>query len=334
MKKTLLFRVDGGRVWGTSMGHTRRALLLAGKLKDRYDTVFIMKNYPDGIEFVRKNGFAVDIINAGDDTDETVIESCRRFNPEKLIVDLAVCPYSRLFAYAKAENIMSVVFDTTGKFCVNADILINDSFVKEFVEYPGISAATRKFLGPKYFIMEENGPMVPPLKKIADIMITFGGSDPAGLTAKIIRSLPEEFSGFKINVVLGPLFSGKDEVLQLAGSRNFIFVYDNPADFISLLSGQDIIITAAGRTLYECAFFGKTVITVPSIEHEAMTSREYAVLTGSLDIGRWEDNRSPLRLAEAFVICQSDFNIRQRIYEKSRQLVDGFGLKRVLEIIN
>ena len=334
MKKTLLFRVDGGRIWGTSMGHIRRALLVAGALKDKYDVIFVMKNYSDGVGFVRDRGIVVDTIGTDDDTDKTIIDLCEKFKPQKLFVDLAVCPYNQLFEYARLNNISSVIFDIAGKFSGDADILINDSFVREFTEYPEISSRTSKYLGPKYFIMENSSiPILAP-KEIEDIMITMGGSDPSGTTVKILRSLPDTFSEFKVNIVLGPLFIGKDEIQQIADSSDFISIYDNPVDFIRLLSQQDLVITAAGRTLYECAFFGKTVIMVPTIEHEAIASREYSILTGSLDIGRWEDKRSPLRLSEALAAYQSDFSIRQGIHEKSRQLVDGQGLKRVLEVIN
>lgn len=334
MKRTLLFRVDGGKIWGTSMGHIRRAILLAAKLKDKYEVIFVMKNYSDGIRFVKKRGITVSIINVDDNTDQVVIDLCEKFNPDMIIMDLAVCPYSRLFEYARIKNIKAIVFDIAGKFLADADILINDSFVDEFTLYPGISNRTSKYLGPKYFIIEETGLVIPPLKRVTDIMITFGGSDPAGLTVKLVCSLPEIFSKFKVNIVLGPLFTEKDEIRQAVGERKCMFVHDNPAHFLRLLSRQDLVITAAGRTLYECAFFGKTVITVPSIEHEAITSREYAILTGSIDIGLWKDGKSPAQLAEALELYQSNPVIRQRIYEKSRQLVDGQGLNRVLEIIN
>lgn len=333
MKKTIVFRVDAGKVWGTSTGHIKRALLLLDKLKEKYNVVFIMKDYPDGVGFVKKQGVAVSAISTDDNSDKTLIQLCEKYKPEKLIIDLSVCSYISLFEYTLSNNIKTIIFDVVGSFSANADILINDSFVREFTAYPEISSTTKKYIGPKYFIMEDTSVPIPPSKAISEIMVTMGGSDPAGLTVKIINSLPEVCGGYTVNVVLGPLFTEQEQIRQAVHSRAFIHVYNNPPDFIRLLCRQDLVITAAGRTLYESAFFGKPVITVPSIEHEAITSREYACLTGSIDIGLWHDKESPARLAKAIDTYQSDPGISGQVYEKSRSLVDGCGLRRVLEII-
>lgn len=320
-------------MWGTSMGHIKRAVLLSENLSNRYDVVFIMKNYPDGVDFVSKRGFTVSTICIDDNDDRTLIDLCEKYRAEKLLIDLHTCSYSPLFEYTCLKNIMTIVFDIAGKFSGDADILINDTFVKEFVAYPELSNRTKKYLGPKFFVMEDCAKPIPPRKKIKDIFITMGGSDPAGLTVKILGSMPEIFFSFNINVVLGPLFTEHRAVRTVTDSRASVHVYENPPDFLELLSRQDVVVTAAGRTLYECAFLGKSVITVPSIEHEETISREYSNLTGSIDIGQWKDGESPKRLAEALNLYESDTGIRQSIFEKSRSLVDGIGLKRVLEII-
>lgn len=333
MKKTILFRVDGGKVWGTSMGHIKRAILLAGKLRYKYDIIFIMKNFPDGVGFVKGLGFEVITIAVNENSDRTLKDLCEKYKTTKLVIDLYDCPYTSFFEYTRSKNIKTIVFDLTGKFSQDADILINDTLVKEFTVYPKLSGKTRKYLGPKFFVMDDNVNLVPIRETIKNIMVTTGGSDPAGLSLKILRSMPEILFKFNINVALGPLFTEHKDVLKIVGSRTSVKVYDNPPNFLELLSHQDVVITSAGRTLYECAFFGKSVITVPSIEHEENTSQEYSVLTGSIDLGLWNDKESPGRLAKAISFYEDNPVIRQSIYKKSSNLVDGRGLKRVLGII-
>lgn len=333
MKKVFLFRVDGGKVWGTSMGHVKRALLLAENLRNKYDIVFIMKDYKDGVDFVKKNDFEVVTISTDDNSDETLIELCEKYKPLKLIVDLKSCPYSRLFEYAHSKGINTIVFDVDGKFSSASDILINDSFVKEFTEYAGLPENTKKYLGPKYFVMEEMSNPIFVLGQVRDIMITMGGSDPAGLTVKIVRSISENIASHRFNIVLGPLFTERAKVRNMTKAISLMKVYDSPDDFMGLLGRQDIVITAAGRTLYECAFLGKPVITVPSIEHEETTAREYSSITGSTDIGLWEDSVSPGKLLGALKAYCDKTSLRKVVSEKSRGLIDGRGLGRVLEII-
>jgi spore coat polysaccharide biosynthesis predicted glycosyltransferase SpsG len=333
MKRAILFRVDGGKVWGTSMGHVKRALLLAENLRDKYDVVFIMKNYADGVGLVKKRDFEVSTIAIDDNKDKTLIDFCEKYKPAKLIVDLHSCPYSTAFEYARSKNIGTIAFDIAGKFSAGADILINDSFVKDFTGYSGLPGMTKRYIGPEYFIMEEKHCPVHESEYVKNIMITMGGSDPAGLTVRILRSMPEDFFKYRVSVVLGPLFTDHVNVSSIAKTRSSLVIHDSPGNFIDLLNAQDVVITAAGRTLYECAFLGKPVITVPSIEHEEITAREYSALTGSADVGSWEDAASPGKLLDALEAYNNDSGLRNRVSAKSRDLVDGRGLKRVLQII-
>ena len=39
MKDVILIRVDGGKVWGISMGHVKRSLILAQALADKYKII-------------------------------------------------------------------------------------------------------------------------------------------------------------------------------------------------------------------------------------------------------------------------------------------------------
>ncbi len=280
MRRTVLFRVDGGRVWGISMGHLKRALLLAGRLADSYRIVFIMKNYIDGVAFAQQQGIEVEIIPVDADIDEQLITLCDKYKPEKIIIDLRSTPYTEFFSYTRSRNIQTVVFDITGECTGSPDILINDSLVKQFTRYAHVSAQTRLACGPQYFMVECCHPIVPIREEVMDIMITMGGSDPAGLTVKILNSLLGRAFPYTINVVLGPAFTDRGAVREIAGTKRSVTIYENPANFLELLSRQDIVISAAGRTLYECAYFGRPVIIVPSIEHEVLTAAEYEILSG------------------------------------------------------
>jgi spore coat polysaccharide biosynthesis predicted glycosyltransferase SpsG len=332
-KKTLAVRVDGGKVWGTSLGHIKRQILLARELKNSYEPVFIMKNFPDGVDFVKSHDIAVKVIGRDDNSDTRLCAICEEIGASKLIVDLRGCPYESVFVRARSLGMTSVVFDIDGSFRGEADFLINDSFVSEFTAYRGLSSRTTKLTGPEYFIMEAGIIPAQPSGSVTNVMITMGGSDPAGLTAAILRHARERVCGFNLAVVLGPLFTGHKEIRSLAADFDSITVYDNPAEFLLLMNRQDVVITAGGRTLYECAFLGKVVITVPSIEHEAITAREYAALTGAFDTGMWTDSGSPARIKNALDLYSGDSTLCNAIREKSRRLVDGKGLSRLAHVL-
>lgn len=334
MKKIALFRVDGGKVIGISMGHVKRCLLLSRALTDKYKVVFIMKEYSDGVDFAKRQGVVVEPIGVDDNSDASLIGLCETYSPAKIIFDLPANTYSAFFEYAKTRKIQTIVFDIVGKCAGKPDILINDSFVKEFALYPHLDDKTRLYTGPDYFLMDAQPEFVPLRTNVKDIMVTQGGSDPTGLTIEVLRCIKSGDFQHTVNVVLGPLFTDHKAIHAVAGTDNHIRIYENPADFLQLLSRQDIVITAAGRTLYECACAGRPVIVTPSIEHEAVIAAEYARLTGCFNIGLWHAHESSSRLANALYAYSNSFSLRNSVSEGGRKFFDGKALERIISLIN
>jgi len=319
------------------MGHLRRATLLANALAKRYHIVFVMKDYPDGVSFIKELGYAIETIPDSDDGWEALIEPCRKHSPAKVIFDLYTNPYADFFGYARKENIRTIVFDVIGKCKGAPDILINDSLVEKFTTYPHLSSTTKRYLGPQYFLMDNPPARLPLKKSIRQVMITMGGSDPASLTVKIVRAVLEDRSPaqYRLNVVLGPLFNERDDILRMASStEQRISVYHAPKNFLNLLNEQDIVICSAGRTVYECAYLGKPMILVPSIDHELSTAMEYESLTGCTNIGLWKEaDGSPLHLLKALDKYEKSFTLRKSIHDAGRQLVNGEALHTICSII-
>lgn len=333
MKNLLLYRVDGGKVWGISLGHVKRSLMLASQLRSS-EIMFIMKNYPDGVNYVKNSGFRVIVIDQDDDSDQTVIEICEKNKPKKLLIDLIHNPYTSLFSYCRNNQIQTVVFDILGKLNGSPDIIINDTIVKNFAEYTGISKETQFCVGPQYFIIGNDIKPIEPRPTVEQVLLTMGGSDPAGLTVKILRAIAGHRLSYRLNVVLGPLFTDQPTVYAILENRPNILVHENPTNFIELLNEQDVIITAGGRTLYECAFLGKPVLVVPSIEHELATARAYVEATGSQFLPVWEDPGSGQQLLAIVDYYARNYSVRKSIYASSRKMIDGDGMKRILELID
>ncbi|TAM37189.1 hypothetical protein EPN54_05315 [bacterium] len=335
MKKIILFRVDGGKVWGVSMGHINRCLLVAKGLPSDCQPIFVMKDYADGVKFVKAKKVPVVTISTDDNSDDSIIELCEKYKPWKIIVDLLVDPYKFLYKYARNNKIGTIVFDVLGKCSSSPDILVNDSLVSKFMAYARLSLKTKKYLGLDYFVMAKKSIVMPIRDKVREIMITMGGSDPAGLTLKVIQVLRNTKPlGCKFNIILGPSYSDDKVVHGLVGNDKNFKIVKNPHDFLKLLSKQDIVITSAGRTLYECAYLGRPAVIAPSIEHESKVAKEYSTRTGSLNIGRWDDAVSPNRVVSALVTYIGDNRMRKSISKLSRTLLDGRGRERVIAIIN
>jgi len=334
MKKRLLFRVDGGNVWGVSMGHLKRSLILAEHLKNDFEIFFVMKNYPDGVSYVKEGDWQIYLIDPNDESDEPIIKLCEQLKPDTVIFDLNSNYYAHFFEYAKLKKIRTIVFDITGKCDGTPDIIINDSFVPELIRYPLVSQKTKIYTGPDYFIMD-NAPAIMPVRQtVEEILITFGGSDPADLTFKLLKSTFPAFKNYNLSIVLGPAYSKPKRIRELLNGTISTRVYINPPDFLSLLSRADTVITAAGRTLYECAYFGRPAIIIPSIEHEVQTAKEFGRITGSIDVSIWDAMNRPGKIKDALCEFTKNYELRKHIFDESRKIVDGNGLIRVMKLIN
>ena len=108
-------------------------------------------------------------------------------------------------------------------------------------------------------------------------------------------------------------------------------IYRNPSNFLELLATQDLVICAGGRTLYECAYLGRPIVIVPSIEHEAITAQIYNQLTSCPNVGLWTD-RTSQKIWNAVNEYES-LEFRKEVSTLSRKLVDGLAYNRIMNII-
>jgi spore coat polysaccharide biosynthesis predicted glycosyltransferase SpsG len=324
--------VDGGKTWGISMGHLIRSLLVANHLKRLSKVIYVMKDFPDGVKYVLEAGFEVLGIEKNKDSDRTIIDICDQIKPKAVIFDLIRLPYIDLFIYTREKGIQTIVFDSLGNCTCSPDVIVNDTIVPDFIRYPGVPSNTKLYLGPQYFLMEPGVHRSDPNPTVSNIMLTMGGSDPAGLTVMILNHLAKVIKGICLNVVLGPAFSDYKQVESACKDVTNIRVHHKPSNFFELLAHQDIIVAAGGRTLYECAYYGKPVVIVPSIEHEAATAAEFEKVVGYKNAGTWNAEETPTFILEAIELFRQNFNKRKGIFDTATKLVDGEGIKRVLPL--
>ena len=156
MKKDVLFRVDGGKVFGISMGHIKRCLILARALADQYTAVFIMKDYADGVDYVKRQGIVVEPIGVDDDSEATLIGLCETYSPARIIFDLPSNSYSAFFEYARTRKIPTIVFDIVGRCAWGGGRFGYGTCRRNTKPYLGLSARFVNALGPATGTMPDN----------------------------------------------------------------------------------------------------------------------------------------------------------------------------------
>ncbi|KPA15167.1 glycosyltransferase [Candidatus Magnetomorum sp. HK-1] len=275
--KRILFRVDAGRVIGLSFGHLYRCLILSRIIKKIYscETIFLMKNYLEGVNLAVNNNENVIKIKKNEKDD--LFLSVDKFKADYIVFDL---PYDDLdlsyFTLLKKKGLKIIFIDDCRFISPDVDIILNSNIIaskktilKNHIKY---------FLGIDYFIFDESLLTLTPIRKkdFLNIVITFGGSDPTDLTYKVLRVLLEKTKKDKkwekiyFYVIIGSgyiEYVEKIDILIKHGYHNFQLI-KNPPEIIPYFLGSDLVICAGGRTMYELLYLKKRFFPIASIEHE------------------------------------------------------------------
>lgn len=285
----VLFRVDAGKVAGLSFGHLERCAVLSRLLlrAGAEATTFLMRTMQGGLARARALGLEVALPSrwpealAGGDV---------------LVVDLPFPPEEQVMRAARQAGAYLALLDDTGRDLFPCDLVLNSSVLAEKSMYP---RARKTLLGPAYCILDERyaaarhhgsddaGPPV--------VLLTFGGSDPTGLTARVLRALGTlagTAPACRLRVVLGPGFGDATKVEQAREKLSLASeLHVSPEDMLPLFTGCDLAICAGGRTLYELRALGTPTLALASAPHEARQIDAF-LRRGLLQCGvtRWSEN--------------------------------------------
>jgi len=285
--KRVFLRVDAGRVKGMSFGHLARCHILSKALKDYWnvETSFIMRNQ-EGIN----NALALDEKVLSIDARDS---DWMRSVTDAIIFDLPTGPLQNELNIAKEKAVWTIILDDLNNKVQWANVVLNSSLLAEASFYP---ENARLLLGPDYLILDERFENVSNKTRkqndLLNIIITFGGSDFAGLTLNVLKALAKnDYSGIALNVILGPGFEDNGDIDKVAGCfPDKINVFKNPPDLLPFFVECNLAICAGGRTMYELNALKVPTIAISSIEHEAQTIKvfkEKGLILGGLN--KWDE---------------------------------------------
>lgn len=288
-------RVDAGRKKGLSYGHLMRCLVLESELKKAYGThaLFIVTNIKDGVDYLIRAGKKfVPVPEAQDNEAEAsvVLDAIRTFQPDWFIHDLPYDPCNTGYFSRVRKLDTRILFMDDARFITpEADVILNSSILAELNTRKEKGPA-RYLLGPRFFIFDAGAGVQPPAagsKRAADLVVSMGGSDPTGLTQKIVDVLFEARDvirerGISIRVIAGPGFgrtaSLRERIGQMGGNTRLI---ESPDDIYPYFRQAGLVVCAGGRTLYELFTMGIPAFPISSAAHEtpvvkAFVDRGYA----------------------------------------------------------
>lgn len=258
-RKKIIFNTVGKMQLG--MGHVYRCLTLAYKLTG-HDISFVLDEGSDiGIERIRESNFPVKVVK--DNTE--LIKYLEEEQPDILVNDVLDTSAEYMVLATKCAK-RTVNFEDVGQGAKYADAVINALYEKG-------EKLHNEYYGSKYFCIRdeflEEEPK-PFSEEVENIMVIFGGADPADLTGKlydICKLIHEKHPKLNFHFLVGFAYPHKDRIVT--DEENHIFIHNDVKRVSSFMSKMDLAVTSQGRTVYELASMGVPAIVLAQNEREA-----------------------------------------------------------------
>jgi spore coat polysaccharide biosynthesis predicted glycosyltransferase SpsG len=236
-----------------------------------------------------------------------------------------------------AHRIRTVVIDDRGDLALPLDTVVNHNFHAPTLAatYP---TARLRLLGRRYLMLRRairrytRGSCRPRVAARLRVVVTFGGSDPVGATARALRLIPPD-RPLDLVVIAGPGFRD-DEAVRLAAraattAGHIVELVHAPEDTGGLFVSADAAICSAGGTLGELAYLGCPAIAFAIVPDQVPAA--YAQARSGLVAGghTWSDTDDDALRAELLAFLTDDAR-RRDLRQHALATADSGGARRIV----
>lgn len=331
----VLFRVDGTPAIGT--GHVMRCVAIAEALHDQgARCAWLAARLTDALaRRIEAEGIALEVIEAapGDPRDLRATIA-RAGTADALVIDNYHFDAAYRAAVRPACRRILALDDLATEPALHADIVVNASDGAADLPYDRIAPGAVRLFGASHAAIRRDiraaAARAAPISERRRVLLTFGGSDPLGLTAPVLTALAP---GLPPDLVLTALVGGStpnpEAVIAAAapfGAR--VSVVIDASSVGALMAESGLAVSAAGSTIGELAAVGVPTLAVVIADNQEAGTRA-AVARGTC---RAIDGRvagAVDRIAEAALALWADEAGRAALAESARSVVDGRGAIRI-----
>ena len=337
---TLIIRADASVAMGT--GHVMRCLALAQAWQDEGgECIFAMAEAPAAVkERLRAEKcdvFAIGAPPASEPDVDRLLELAVSHRASWVVVDgyQFHVHYQRTL---KAAGLKVLVVDDGGHcrdYC--ADLVLDQGLDNREEQYRNREAYTRLMLGTRYVMLRREFRAWRNWKRatrpIAQrLLITIGGSDPDGLTFRVIEALSKTNApDIATTVLVGGSNPRTLELQRVMNSTPLPFdIVCDPPNVPEWMASSDLAVICAGGTLWELLYMGCASLSYSRDEVQGQIVSRLHTLGAVHNLGpvnKFEETGLITAIRELAISCPR----RQDMAEIGRHMVDGEGPRRVLQ---
>ncbi len=332
-KPIIAIRADGNEVLG--MGHLIRCMSIAKALeKQGAQCVFFVAQEKAGA-FIREKGFACEVLFTDFENMEMEVprieELLKEYEPCLWLVD----SYQKTAKYIQMLQKVCPVFvlDDMGEPAFGAEGIINYNIYGDRMTYHNAENA-KTLLGAQYAPVRETFSKEPyqVRDEVRNVLITMGGSDKLDITGNLCKSLLERFpQDIDITLICGRFNPHLQKLLLLQKSETRVHVLVDVADMWNKLALADVVVSAAGSTLYELSTMGVPTVCCYYVENQRRLAEGFAEKVGLCNAGDY--SREPMAVLQRMTdeVCKllNDKVYRQNLSGRMQEVTDGQGAGRI-----
>ena len=331
MQKTILVRTVADATSG--YGHLIRMLTVSNYFRTKgHEILFSLDRCSDqAADRIAKVGYQrIDGLQKTDYVffdiiDATWIQSC-----EMLYKEIDEC---------RRRGIKTVFFDGRGSISYRAQPNVSSlsTLIAPYVGEDPVQTGPAEcmLVGPRYFPIDLSYRCFRSMsvrKKISNIMITAGGSDPYNVTPILLNAvLATKCIHAQITVIVGGMFSSETigNIQSLSKQhKNRVTLAYAPEGLAEIMAVSDLCICANGLTKYELATMGVPTIAISITPDNHRINEDFAQ-TGALYLAGYLDDLDFDNLISSINSLVSDHQQRVSMSAAACKLIDGRGLNRI-----
>ena len=327
IKLKILFRTSGGRAKNTQlgMGHIYRCINLASCLEN-LEKYFLIEDYGGVKKVLEERGFNNILTIPAKITLKNDLQKTIHFIKTKNIDIVIVDKYEADSRYIKEIKKKSkvVVISDLKKINYSADLVVNG-----FIGYENkifVNKSKTKFmLGPKYQILNKKFSKKLHVKKLYDLIVTFGGYDENKIIELFLKILIKYNNKLSVKVILGPATKKTKYIKEIEEKFPNIEIVSKVNDLHRDINSAKFGVCSGGITTYEFESAGVPFAIICQHQHQKITAREWNKKKIAIDLG-FPNLRINNKIER---LIQNIINNENLIKKKHHKIVDGKGTFRV-----
>ncbi|HVV85921.1 MAG TPA: hypothetical protein VHE35_22835 [Kofleriaceae bacterium] len=329
----LILRADAGHRLGS--GHVMRLSALAEAALDAGGAARILIGGEPAASVAALTARGLDAVaSASEPSAAAISRHADELGAQAIVLDGPHFDPAWVAALAAGGRLVASL-DDRGLSPLPTSVVINPGYGAESLadRYP---AAATRLLGRRYHLLRRELRDLPhagaPLAdRVHRVLVTMGGSDPVGATARVVGAMPGE--RLDVIVVLGPGFRDH-AALAMSRARarargHRVELVANPPSLGPVLASCDLAISAAGGTLAELAYLGRPTYAVAIVDDQvdlAARQRAAGLVAGGLPLASLTDDELTGDLAALL----ADPARLRTLRAASAATIDALGPTRIL----